>query len=88
MNYDGTRARPRADWCVSDGASRIWIKGKLEGDKDIWQLPEGEKGGTAHLAGPLNALGGGGGFLQSPRYKPTGNRLPFARAVAAAAVQN
>jgi hypothetical protein len=32
-NYDGTRARPRADWCVSDGASRIWMKGKLEGDQ-------------------------------------------------------
>jgi hypothetical protein len=34
-NYDGTKARPRADWCVSDGASRIWIKGKLEGDQNI-----------------------------------------------------
>jgi hypothetical protein len=34
-NYDGTKARPRADWCVSDGASRIWIKGKLEGVQNI-----------------------------------------------------
>jgi hypothetical protein len=34
-NYDGTKARPRADWCVPDGASRIWIQGKLEGDQNI-----------------------------------------------------
>jgi hypothetical protein len=34
-NYDDTKARPRADWRVSDGPSRIWIKGKLEGDQNI-----------------------------------------------------
>jgi hypothetical protein len=27
--------QPRADWCVSDGASKVWICGRLEGDQNI-----------------------------------------------------
>ena len=30
--YDGTKGRPRADWCVSDGITHTWVLGKLEGE--------------------------------------------------------
>jgi hypothetical protein len=33
--YDGTKGRPRADWCVSDGITHTWVLGKLEGEPNI-----------------------------------------------------
>jgi hypothetical protein len=32
---NGTKGRPRAGWCVSDGITHTWVLGKLEGEPNI-----------------------------------------------------